>query len=556
MGGAVHHPGLALRQLGQQLVAQALGGELDGGQGVLDLVGQAPGHLAPGGVALGGDEAGDVVEDDDVALLGVIGLDQGAATTEEHLTALGAEQADLLAPFGMPLQVAAHRLHPGEEVGMVADQGIQTLMAQVRLVQGQNLAGGGIDGAQAVVTVEDDDPGGQPPQHRLQVEALGLHRLLGAGRRVPGAGQAPGHGIEGGDQEAQLILLTGEGQAQFVIPLGHGAGAAGDGGHRGHQPAGEVEGGDQGGEQAEQQHQGQAEGEAPLQGLAQVAQFLVAVVGLFQVGGQAADVLRGGEDGLHHQVAAHRVRHQHPHHQFLVGAGLQFHLIAAGAGAAQQLPVRQIGHQLGRVLAGVAAHLAIAAEDGDLQGAGLLAQLPQPQGEGGGGTVLDPGQELFGVADEDALIEVQGGLVEGQGILHGAVDLDVEPGVDAAQQEAQRVVIDHGHRQQGHQAEEQHQAAGEPGAGDLVAVVPDQPQQIGHHRAHQGQEADQHQRQEGHEGPAQRLGVLHRPAHQVEGDEQDGQEQDDREQARLAPAGQGCNGHVVQPEDSFQEGNR
>ena len=322
-----------------------------------------------------------------------------------------------------------------------------------------------------VVAVKDDDPGGQASQHRFQIEALGLHRLLGTGRGIPGAGEAPGHGVERGDQEAQFVLVAGEGQAQLVVPLGHGAGATGDGGHRGDQPAGEMEGGDQGGEEAEQQHHRQAEGEAPFQRLAQVAQLLIAVVGLLQVGGQAADMLRGREEGLHHQVAPQGVRHQHPDHQFLIGAGLQFHLVTAGAGAAQQLPVRQIGHQLGRVLAGVAPHLAIAAEDGDLQGTSLLAQLAQPQGEGGGGTVLDPGQELFGVADEDALIEVQGGLVQGQGVLHGAIDLDVEPGVDAAQQEAEGVVIDDGHRQQGDDAEEQHQAAGEPGAGDLLAIV-------------------------------------------------------------------------------------
>ena len=44
------------------LAPQPLGRELDRRQRVLDLVGDAPGDVAPGGVALGGDQAGDVVE--------------------------------------------------------------------------------------------------------------------------------------------------------------------------------------------------------------------------------------------------------------------------------------------------------------------------------------------------------------------------------------------------------------------------------------------------------------------------------------------------------------
>ncbi len=51
------------------LAADSLGGELDRGQRVLDLVGDAPRHVCPGGGPLGGDEIGDVVQRDDHALL-------------------------------------------------------------------------------------------------------------------------------------------------------------------------------------------------------------------------------------------------------------------------------------------------------------------------------------------------------------------------------------------------------------------------------------------------------------------------------------------------------
>ena len=51
-------------ELGFELVLQAFGAELDGGERVLDLVSEAAGHFAPGGAALGGDDLGDVVEHD------------------------------------------------------------------------------------------------------------------------------------------------------------------------------------------------------------------------------------------------------------------------------------------------------------------------------------------------------------------------------------------------------------------------------------------------------------------------------------------------------------
>ena len=53
----------AALELGRELVLQPLGRELDRRQRVLDLVGQAPRHLAPGLDALRRDQLGDVVED-------------------------------------------------------------------------------------------------------------------------------------------------------------------------------------------------------------------------------------------------------------------------------------------------------------------------------------------------------------------------------------------------------------------------------------------------------------------------------------------------------------
>ena len=63
--------------------AQALGRELDRRQRVLDLVGDAPRHVGPGRRALRGDEIGDVVERDDIAILVFGGADCSLVTRTE-----------------------------------------------------------------------------------------------------------------------------------------------------------------------------------------------------------------------------------------------------------------------------------------------------------------------------------------------------------------------------------------------------------------------------------------------------------------------------------------
>ena len=64
---------LERRRVGRDLLAVAalepLGGELDRGQRVLDLVGDAAGDVGPGGAALVEQLLGDVVEGEDVAAL-------------------------------------------------------------------------------------------------------------------------------------------------------------------------------------------------------------------------------------------------------------------------------------------------------------------------------------------------------------------------------------------------------------------------------------------------------------------------------------------------------
>ena len=59
---ALQHLGVLGGKLSRELDLQALGGELDRRERVLDLVREAPRDFGPGGVALRLDQLGDVVE--------------------------------------------------------------------------------------------------------------------------------------------------------------------------------------------------------------------------------------------------------------------------------------------------------------------------------------------------------------------------------------------------------------------------------------------------------------------------------------------------------------
>ena len=75
-----------------EAAAQALGGELDGGERVLDLVGDALGDLAPGGEALGLEELGEVVEGEHHAHVAAVGAAQRGGRGEQgHRLAVAAQ---------------------------------------------------------------------------------------------------------------------------------------------------------------------------------------------------------------------------------------------------------------------------------------------------------------------------------------------------------------------------------------------------------------------------------------------------------------------------------
>ena len=146
VGRPVQHLEVPGHGLFQVLAPEALRGELDRRQGVLDLMGETPRDLAPCRVPLRLDQGGDVIEHQHVTTL-ALGVDEGAAATQQHLPALAAEEGQLLAGLGLAQQHAPDELHQGTQPLVVIRQARDAEPQMGLQLQTQDLMRGGIGSA-------------------------------------------------------------------------------------------------------------------------------------------------------------------------------------------------------------------------------------------------------------------------------------------------------------------------------------------------------------------------------------------------------------------------
>ena len=312
---------------------QPLGGELDGGEGVLDLVGQAPGDLGPGGGALGDDEAGDVVEHHHPAAAGAVG--QAGAVEQQGLgAAVGVGEFELAVPVGFG---GGEAVEEGVAEGRVAlpvgEAGV--LVAVQPVVEDGHRAV--VGGPQVAVRRKGQHARREAGEHALEVGAVALD----GGAAVVGLGagvlELARHLVEGLGQHAQLVV-GGQGLALAEVAGGDGLGAFGEDEQRRRQAAGEHEGHRHRGEQREQQGERQGEGVDALQAVAGEGQLLVVAVhrldalGVHREG--LGDVL-GDLQQLGFAEAARGDRHDHPQQQAVGGVPLGGPVAAALAGVAE-----------------------------------------------------------------------------------------------------------------------------------------------------------------------------------------------------------------------------
>ena len=198
LGAGGEDLGLGLDLL-QVLAFQALGGKLDGGQGVLDLVGDAPGDIGPCGGALGRQKLGDVVEGNDIADDVFAHAFGGDAYQQRVLPAL-AHQFDLrlLQPF-RPAPGALHQLrHLGNHVDEAFAHGREQ-------VDGQKLRCRAVGQVDASLPIEADDPGGDAGKDGLRETPAFVELAIGLDEAAPLAFELAGHAVEGAIQDADLV---------------------------------------------------------------------------------------------------------------------------------------------------------------------------------------------------------------------------------------------------------------------------------------------------------------------------------------------------------------
>ncbi len=201
-----------------ELAPHPVGRELDRGQWVLDLVRDAPRHVAPGRRPLRRGQRRDVVEGEHMALLGHVRRLR-RHTTEKLARAVRVGDLDLAA---------------GNARGCVArlfDQliefrrhGFQRLANGLGQRNPQHVRRCFVDQIDLDLAIESDHSGGDAREHRLDEVAPDLGVLLGGDQRVALALQLPRHPVENPAQHRDFIgapeLLDPDAQIAGADALG------------------------------------------------------------------------------------------------------------------------------------------------------------------------------------------------------------------------------------------------------------------------------------------------------------------------------------------------
>jgi hypothetical protein len=236
---------------GAELAPQPLGRELDRGERVLDLVGDAAGDVAPGGHALGDDELGHVVEGDDDALERAVLALAGADPHQEVEVATAPAEADLALadPGAAGLELAQERRQFGRG-------GLERLAEDRVALDGEKPGGRRVDHLDAALAVEADHARGDARQDRVEEAPAPLRLRVRRDQRVALGLHLAGHVVEGVAEERDLVLAVLDVDPDVEVALPHPLGGGGEPAHRLGQPLGEPQAEP---DRAEDHHQREAE---------------------------------------------------------------------------------------------------------------------------------------------------------------------------------------------------------------------------------------------------------------------------------------------------------
>ncbi|MNS16949.1 hypothetical protein D3C72_486130 [compost metagenome] len=323
-------------------------------------MGDAAGHVAPGGVTLGGHQTGDVVEG------------------QHHLAALPAFDTHPQAP----------RLAVAADVNVLFDMSLGALgqlgqfrcdLAQkaslnVRLTDCQQLTGAVVDGRDTPHPVQADNPGADARQHGLDEAAAPLGVVAGGLQRRLLGHDVAGHPVEGLGQDDQFAGRSGIVDTRVQVAAGHLIRSLHQTANRGRYRTGRRHGQPDGADQNQQRCFQIAEGEGCLNprsaffcGAVGGDGFLAVAHSLDQTGRERADDVEIG-------VTVVRQRIEGPHHVGVLGHGRRRDL-AGGHRLERFARRRDIGGRAGLLAAGQ--HFAVAVQDIEGRIAEEVADLSQ-----------------------------------------------------------------------------------------------------------------------------------------------------------------------------------
>ena len=178
---------------------QTLGRELDGGERVLDLMRDAPRHIRPGGLALGGEQLRHVIEGDNETIRRA-GLHLGADAHEQHPFAHRRAMFDLgrRRPFGI--------CHHGSDKRREFGRNLGKRLANARQQrQTQQFRGGAIRQLDAALIVEANHAGGDAGQHGFGKAAPRVELVVDVHQLGPLRAELRRHAVEGARQAGHLV---------------------------------------------------------------------------------------------------------------------------------------------------------------------------------------------------------------------------------------------------------------------------------------------------------------------------------------------------------------
>ena len=281
------------------LALEALGGKLDRGERVLDLVRDATRDIGPGGIALGGDEVGDVVEGQHMAVRGVFGTFRRHPREQASAFALA---LDVDLAFGEARGPGQRLLEDRQEgferhLGRFADE--------IAFAAAQQVEARAVDQRDAARRIDADDAGADACEHRLGEAAARVDRVAGKDQIVALLLQVIGHQVEGIGQGLEILRALDHGHLGVEFAARHAPCGIEQTHHRGHhlvrEPKAHPDGGEQQDEADEREHH--AEGQLHAESLRH--QPVIFTLGLLRV----VQLLLNGriDDAVDHQVGVGEV---------------------------------------------------------------------------------------------------------------------------------------------------------------------------------------------------------------------------------------------------------